>query len=185
VCATAEDGSTGWGQMSTYNADLTALIFHRQIAPDALGRDVIDFKDTLDLIFELEHKYPGFYLRGGMAGLDTALWDLRCKREGKPVVALLDGTPGPLRAYASSMRRDITLEAEANRFQHLRDTFGFTAFKWRVGSECGRDMDEWPGCTKAVVPEVSRALGDGIDKHRRCQFRLQPQTRHRGRQAPG
>jgi L-alanine-DL-glutamate epimerase-like enolase superfamily enzyme len=46
----------------------------------------------------------------------------------------------------------------------LRDTYGFDAFKWRVGAECGRDQDEWPGRTEAVIPVVSKALGDGIDK---------------------
>lgn len=164
VRATAEDGSTGWGQMSTYYADLTAQIFHRQIAPHALGRDCLDFKDTLDLIYEREHKFPGSYLRRAMTGLDTSLWDLRGKREGKPVVALLGGSPGRLRAYASSMRRDITPQDEAARFVRLRDEQGFTAFKWRVGAECGRNGDEWPGRTEEVVPVVSRALGDGIDK---------------------
>jgi L-alanine-DL-glutamate epimerase-like enolase superfamily enzyme len=62
------------------------------------------------------------------------------------------------------MKRDITPEDEAARFVHLRDTYGFTAFKWRVGAECGRDIDEWPGRTEAVVPVVAKALGDGIDK---------------------
>ena len=46
----------------------------------------------------------------------------------------------------------------------MRDEQGFDAFKWRVGAECGRDVDEWPGRTEAVVPTVSRALGDGIAK---------------------
>jgi L-alanine-DL-glutamate epimerase-like enolase superfamily enzyme len=72
--------------------------------------------------------------------------------------------PGPLRAYASSMKRDITPEDEAARFVRLRDEQGFTAFKWRVGAECGRDRDEWEGRTEAVIPVVSKALGDGIDK---------------------
>ena len=164
VRATSETGAIGWGQLSTYNADIAAQIFHRQIAPHALGRDALDFADTLALIGEREHKYPGSYLRRAMTGLDTALWDLRGRVEGKPVVSLLGGTPGPLRAYASSMRRDITPEDEAARFVALRDTYGFTAFKWRVGRECGRDEDEWPGRTAAVIPAVARALGDGIDK---------------------
>ena len=34
---TCEDGSTGWGQLSTYNADITAQVFHRQVARHALG----------------------------------------------------------------------------------------------------------------------------------------------------
>ncbi len=80
------------------------------------------------------------------------------------MAALLGGSPGRVRAYASSMKRDITPEDEAARFLRLRDTYGFTAFKWRVGAECGRDGDEWPGRTEAVIPVVAKALGDGVDK---------------------
>jgi L-alanine-DL-glutamate epimerase-like enolase superfamily enzyme len=161
---TGEDGSTGWGQLSTYYADITTEVFHRQVARHALGTSLEDMEDTLQRIYEREHKFPGSYLRRAQTGLDTAVWDLRGKLAGKPVVGLLGGTPGPLRAYASSMKRDITPEDEAARFVKLRDEKGFTAFKWRVGAECGRDQDEWPGRTEAVVPVVSKALGDGIDK---------------------
>lgn len=164
VRATSETGAQGWGQVSTYNADITCEVFHRQVARHALGTDALDFADTLDLISEREHKYPGSYLRRAMTGLDTALLDLRGKIEGKPVATLLGGRLGKIRAYASSMKRDITPEDEATRFLKLRDEFGFDAFKWRVGSECGRDKDEWLGRTEAVVPVVSRALGDGIAK---------------------
>ena len=138
VRVTTDTGAQGWGQMSTYNADITAQIFHRQIAPHALGTDALDFADTLELIGEREHKYPGSYLRRAMTGLDTALWDLRGRLEGKPVVELLGGRPGKLRAYASSMKRDITPEAEAARFVRLRDEQGFTAFKWRVDRKSTR-----------------------------------------------
>ena len=161
---TVEDGSTGWGQLSTYNADITAEIFHRQVAPHAVGTQIEAMEDTLQRISEKEHKFPGSYLRRAQTGLDTAVWDWRGKAAGKPVVSLLGGTPGPLRAYASSMKRDITPEVEAARFVKLRDEFGFSAFKWRVGAECGRDLDEWPGRTEAVVPVVAKALGDGILK---------------------
>ena len=33
VRVTTETGAQGWGQVSTYNADITTQIFHRQIAP--------------------------------------------------------------------------------------------------------------------------------------------------------
>lgn len=164
VRATSETGAQGWGQVSTYNADITCTVFHRQVARHALGTNALDFADTLNLIGEREHKYPGSYLRRAMTGLDTALLDLRGKLEGKPVTSLLGGTPGKLRCYASSMKRDITPQDEAKRFLKLRDQFGFNAFKWRVGAECGRDKDEWPGRTEEVVPVVSKALGDGMAK---------------------
>ena len=164
VRVTSDTGEQGWGQVSTYNADITVEVFHRQVARHALGTNALDFADTLELINEREHKYPGSYLRRAMTGLDTALLDLRGKIEGKPVTALLGGTPGKLRAYASSMKRDITPKDEARRLCKLRDEKGFDAFKWRVGAECGRDRDEWPGRTEEIVPTVSRALGDGVAK---------------------
>ncbi|HEY1386566.1 MAG TPA: mandelate racemase/muconate lactonizing enzyme family protein, partial [Dongiaceae bacterium] len=102
------------------------------------------------------------YIKRAMAGLDTALWDWRGKAEGKPVVALLGGRPGKLRAYASSMKRDITPEDEAARFLRLRDRHGFNAFKFRVGAECGHDIDEWPGRTEAIVPAIRKALGPDV-----------------------
>ena len=164
VRVTTDSGAVGWGQTSTYNADITASIFHRQVAPWALGADALDIDALVERIEEREHKFPGSYRCRAIAGLDTALWDLRGKLAGKPVVELLGGTARRLRAYASSMRRDISPANEAERFARLRDEKGFDAFKWRVGAECGHDIDEWPGRTEAIVPQVARALGEGVAK---------------------
>ncbi len=164
VRVTADSGASGWGQTSTYNADITATILHRQVAPWVLGADAFDIDALVARVEEREHKFPGSYRCRALAGLDTALWDLRGRLEGKPVVELLGGRPGQLRAYASSMRRDITPEQEAARLVRLRDEKGFDAFKWRVGAECGRDVDEWPGRTEAIVPHVAAALGAGAAK---------------------
>jgi L-alanine-DL-glutamate epimerase-like enolase superfamily enzyme len=164
VRLTSDSGAVGWGQTSTYNADITATIFHRQVAPWALGADALAILPLIERVEEKEHKFPGSYRCRALAGLDTAMWDLRGKLEGKPVVELLGGKPGRLRAYASSMRRDIAPAEEASRLVRLRDRYGFDAFKWRVGAECGHDLDEWPGRTEAIVPEVSRALGNGVAK---------------------
>ena len=164
VRLTTESGAVGWGQTSTYNADITAAIFHRQVAPWALGANAFDIGALIERIEEREHKFPGSYRCRALAGLDTALWDLRGKLEEKPVVSLLGGTPRRLRAYASSMRRDISPENEAERFLRLRDEKGFDAFKWRIAAECGHDIDEWPGRTESIVPHVARALGGGIAK---------------------
>ena len=86
------------------------------------------------------------------------------RQEGKSVCELLGGTPGKLRAYASSMKRDITPQDEADRLARIRGEFGFDAFKFRVGAECGRDADEWPGRTEEIVEVVPKALGDGVTK---------------------
>ena len=164
VRLTTDSGAVGWGQTSTYNADITAAVFHRQVAPWTLGADALDIEALITRVEEREHKFPGSYRCRALAGLDTALWDLRGKLAGKPVVELLGGKPRRLRAYASSMRRDISPADEARRLVQLRDERGFDAFKWRVAAECGHDIDEWPGRTEAIVPQVARALGDGVAK---------------------
>ena len=162
VRVTAEDGAQGWGQVSTYNADISSLVLHRQVAPYALGHDIHDIDALVDIIPEREHKFPGAYLRRAIGGVDTALWDLHGKVQGKSVCELLGGVPWPMRVYGSSMRRDINGPDEADRLSRLRDEYGFDAFKIRVGSEYGHDVDEWPGRTEEVVRAVRGALGDDI-----------------------
>jgi len=160
VRVTTDDGSQGWGQVSPYLADITVQVLHRQVAPWSLGRDAMDIAGLVELIPEREHKFPGSYLYRALCGVETALWDWRGKREGKPVCELLGGAARPLRAYASSMKRDITPADEVERLVALRDRFGFDAFKFRVGAEYGHDQDEWPGRTEAIVPAMRRAMGD-------------------------
>lgn len=159
VRITAEDGAQGIGQVSTYNSDITASVLHRQVAPHVLGVEFDDLDALTEKVIEREHKFPGSYMKRALGGLDTAVWDLRGKAAGLPVVGLLGGTPGKLRAYASSMRRDIAPADEAERFKRLRDRHGFDAFKFRVAAEYGHDVDEWPGRSEEIVPAIRKALG--------------------------
>jgi L-alanine-DL-glutamate epimerase-like enolase superfamily enzyme len=156
-----DSGAEGWGMVSNYHADITAQVFHRQVAPYALGQPIDDLETLLDRIVEVEFKFPGSYVRRALTGLDTAVWDLRGKLAGTSVCELLGGQPRALPVYGSSMRRDITPEAEAARLAALQQAHGFTAFKIRIGKECGHNQDEWPGRTEAVVPAVRDALAPG------------------------
>jgi L-alanine-DL-glutamate epimerase-like enolase superfamily enzyme len=157
-----DEGVEGWGQVAPYHADATVEVLHRQVAPHALGRDPLELEALVDEIPEREHKFRGSHLFRALAGLDTALWDLRGKIEGKGVCELLGGEHRTFPAYASSMRRDTTPEEEAERLVGLRDERGFGAFKVRIGKECGHDGDEWPGRTEAVVEHARANLGDGV-----------------------
>jgi len=162
VRVTTDAGAHGWGQVAPYNADITAQVLHRQVAPHALGHDALAIDALVDAIPEREHKFPGSYLRRAIGGLDTALWDLRGRLEQKSVCELLGGEPRPFPVYGSSMRRDISPEDEAARLVRLRDSHGYDAFKFRIGKECGHDADEWPGRTEAIVPAVRDAVGDDV-----------------------
>lgn len=163
VRVTTDDGATGIGQISPFEADISATVLHRQVAPYALGKDALDLDSLVDGVIEHTYKFPGSYVCRALTGVDTALWDLRGKLENKPVCRLLGGEPRELVPYGSSMRRDITPEDEAERLVRLRDKFGFRAFKIRVGKVRGHDQDQWPGRTEALVPTVRRALGDDVD----------------------
>ena len=157
-----DTGEEGWGQTCTYNSDITAQVVHRQVAPHVLGLDANDIGGLNQLVLEREHKFPGSYLYRALCGLDTALWDIHAKREGKSVCQLLGGTAKSVPVYASSMQREITPEAEAERFLALKEEFGYKSFKFRVGQECGHDIDQWPGRTEAIVKRVREQLGDDV-----------------------
>lgn len=160
VRVTTDDGAEGWGQVAPYHADITATILHRQVAPHVLGMPADDLEAIEERVLERELKFPGSHLCRALGGVDLALWDLRGKRAGTSVCALLGGTPRAQRVYASSMRRDIAPREEAERLARLADAHGFTAFKVRIGAECGHDRDEWPGRTEELLPTVRAALGD-------------------------
>ena len=108
VRVSCRDGSVGWGQVSPYNADITALVLHRQIAPWSLGEPADDIASLVRIIPEREHKFPGSYLRRGLAGLETALWDRQGKKQGKSVCEVLGGVPGRLQ-----LKRDCRVRRTA------------------------------------------------------------------------
>jgi L-alanine-DL-glutamate epimerase-like enolase superfamily enzyme len=160
VRVVAEDGAEGIGQVAPYNADLTCAVLHRQVAPHVLGREALEPHAVGQGVLEAEHKFPGSFVCRALGGVDTAVFDLAAKAAGTSVCGLLGGTLRPYPAYASSMRRDISAADEARRLADLQQRDGYTAFKFRIGQECGRDADEWPGRTEEVVPAVRAALGD-------------------------
>jgi L-alanine-DL-glutamate epimerase-like enolase superfamily enzyme len=158
VKLTADSGDVGWGQLSPYHSDISASVFHRQVAPWALGREISDWETLFDEVLEIEFKFPGSYVRRALGGLDTAVWDLRGRLEGKSVCELLGGTPRGIDVYASSMRRDIAPAADAARLAVLQQEFGYRAVKVRIGRENGHDVDEWPGRTEDIIASVPSAL---------------------------
>ena len=155
-------GQEGYGQIAPFNADISATVLHRMVAPHALGQDPAALDTISDQCLEANYKFPWSFVCRALAGLDTALWDLHGKTAGQSVCELLGGQPRPFPVYGSSMRRDIKPADEAARLVHLRDEAGYRAFKIRVGKVCGHDEDQWPGRTEELVPTVRKAIGDNV-----------------------
>ena len=173
-----EDGSEGWGQVAPYYADITVQVLHRQVAPHVIGQSAFEVDHLVDTVTEKEFKFPGSYVRRALAGVETALWDWRGKREGKSVCELLGGTPRPFPVYGSSMRRDISSKDEVERLLRLTDKHGYKALKFRIGSEVGHDQDEWEGRTEEIVPAMRKAFSEYDQTSGRCQLLLQSQKSH-------
>jgi len=138
-------GAEGYGQISTYDADISAMIMHRKIARHALAKDPGEIDAIVDRCIEANYKYPWSFVCRALAGLDTAIWDLLAKREERSVCELLGGKRRPIVAYGSSMSRSIKPADEAARLVRLKETQGFRAFKIRIGKVNGHDQDQWPG----------------------------------------
>ncbi len=162
VRVTTRDGQQGFGQLSSFEADITATVLHRQVARHVLGRDPAHIDALVDRVIDANMKFPWSYVCRALAGVDTAIWDLYGKIRDKPVCELAGGTRRPLVVYGSSMRRDITPEDEAARLARLRDTQGFRAFKVRVGLPTGHDGDAAPSRTEKLIPAVRKAVGDQV-----------------------
>ncbi|MFW5688651.1 MAG: mandelate racemase/muconate lactonizing enzyme family protein [Spirochaetota bacterium] len=154
-----DTGESGWGQIAPYHAEITTMVLHRMVAP-VVARLEDPTPDSLSgAVVAANLKFPGSFVLRALGGVETALWDLLAKREGKLVCELLGGARGSYPAYASSMRRDITPADEAERISTLRDTHGFRACKVRVGDGTGEDRDRWPGRSEELITTMRDALG--------------------------
>jgi L-alanine-DL-glutamate epimerase-like enolase superfamily enzyme len=162
VRLTTNDGREGWGQLSSHEPDISAIVLHRQVARHVLGADPAQIDALVDRVIDANMKFPWSYVCRALAGVDTAIWDLYGKIKGKPVCELLGGRAAPFPVYGSSMRRDISPADEAARLARLRDERGYAAFKVRVGTPTGHDRDAAPGRTEKLLPAVRQAVGDGV-----------------------
>ena len=162
VRVTTRDGYEGYGQLSSFEPDITATVLHRQVARHVLGSDPAQIDALVDRVIDVNMKFPWSYVCRALAGVDTAIWDLYGKIKGRPVCELMGGKTDPFPVYGSSMRRDITPADEAARLVKLRDKRGFKAFKVRLGVPTGHDRDASPGRTEKMIPTIRKAVGDDI-----------------------
>lgn len=163
VRITLDSGEKGWGQISTYNADMASAILHRNLAGWVLNQDPSQIDAIVDRCIERNLKYPWSYVNRALGGIDTALWDLYGQITGKPVCELLGGKTTPVRVYGSSMSRSTTPEQEVERMTRLRDERGITAFKYRIGTEAGHNRDAWENRSEQMIDQLGQALAGSCD----------------------
>ena len=165
VKVSTDAGLVGWGEVDgcpmVAKAVIDAAYSHTQV--NGL-RAILMGENPLDTTRLWNKMYAStlYYGRGGaaiqaMAGVDIALWDIKGKALGKPIVDLLGGAlRDKMRVYSSNMFQ-FTVEANVERVKRALDT-GHSAVKF--GWEpFGRDeaMD------LRFVETIRRALGDEND----------------------
>ncbi len=162
-----DEGIVGIGEASAYGWPLLIREWVNWLAPYLVGKDPLDPAIV---------PHPNGRTRPydcAVAGIDCALWDLRGKIEGKRVSELLAPKPiEALRLYASSGCRydwrhhpDQLIEEALGYVDQ-----GFTAMKFRIGTEWGWDgvtVDRFLGLVREVVQAVNGRMELMLDGNQR------------------
>lgn len=100
-----QDGTVAWGESYCVEPRALQAIFETLIAPLACGRQADDEALLPSMQRTLHNLGRSGPVVHALAGLDIALWDLRAKRAGVPLHALLGGKRrDQVRVYASLLQ---------------------------------------------------------------------------------
>ena len=174
VEVTDEAGNTGYGEAkaavgATGACASIVTCIEQELAPQLIGAEAGNITAIWDRVYsgsrahyarDRGRVFPILGNRGttisALSGIDTALWDLKGKQLGVPVVELLGGAcRDSMPCYASGGWADV--EALGAQLSSYVD-HGYGGVKMRVGV-----MDGTVNHTVARVREARRALGDDID----------------------
>ncbi len=104
VRVTDSDGAVGVGYSYTIGTGGPAIVelLARSLAPALLGRDGAQVeKIWRDLLFLTHATSVGAITSLALAAIDTALWDLRCRKAGLPLHILAGGAKDRIRLYTT------------------------------------------------------------------------------------
>ena len=153
------DGLTGVGFTLGYDASVAMVSMVESIyKPLLLGAQVSRSEQLWSEMFRqsIQAGRRGAALRA-MSAIDIALWDLRGKRAGMPVMELLGVHSNSMRCYATGgYYREGYTEEDLVREMESYVEQGFTAVKLKVGKLPARQDAERLG-------RIRKAVGDDVD----------------------
>jgi L-alanine-DL-glutamate epimerase-like enolase superfamily enzyme len=154
----ADDGAVGTGYTYTIGTGGHAIVemLSRNLAPKLIGRDPAMIEAIWkDLFFHTHATAVGAITSLSLAAIDTALWDMRCRRSGKPLHVEAGGAQGSVPVYTTEggwLHIDTAeLVEDALRAKEA----GFGGSKIKVGRPPKEDV--------ARLAAVRQAVGDGFE----------------------
>jgi len=153
---TTERGVIGWGESFGVVSPQTVATILRDVAiPLVQGRDphdVIAINEDIYNAMRVRGFFGGFYV-DALAGLDTALWDLRGKLTGLPICKLLGAQRRTeIPAYVSGLPK-ATREERAALAKEWIDK-GFRAVKFAAAVAHDGEVAEMKAIRAAIGPEA-------------------------------
>ncbi len=153
-----EDGIVGWGEAHHGRAHTAvAKLIDTTLRQLILGMDANDVIGVWDRMYRFQLASHGMGAGACLAisGIDMALWDIRAKRAGLPLYALLGGARRAVPAYAGGV--SLGYQPPAQLVDEARPLVeaGFTALKLRVGDTPARDLERIRAIREAFGPELA------------------------------
>ncbi len=156
-----DEGLVGWGECFRRARVLAKPAIEQLFAPLLVGQNPLDVEALhRRLMGATQVAGPAGTLAVVVAGVDIALWDLRGKALGQPIWRLMGGrVRSRIPVYASSLRRDLSPEDEAQRVAGFVEQ-GYRAYKLH-GAVPGR-VDDPGDHTVETVRAIRAAAGDEV-----------------------
>ena len=136
VRITADDGAVGTGYSYTIGTGGHAVVelVARNLAPQLIGRDPDEIEGIWKALFFHTHATAvGAVTALALAAIDTALWDMRCRRSGRPLHIEAGGAQASVPLYTTEGGW-LQLPVEALVEDALRaKAAGFGGSKIKVG----------------------------------------------------
>jgi L-alanine-DL-glutamate epimerase-like enolase superfamily enzyme len=159
VRITCDDGAQGAGYtytIGTGGSSVMALL-RDHLAPRLIGRDASHIEAIWkDLFFHTHATAVGAITSLSLAAIDTALWDIKCRRAGEPLWKIAGGAQSRVPVYTTEggwlhhSERQLVDEAVAAKAQ------GFRGAKMKIGKPTiGEDVRR--------LSAVRHAIGDSFE----------------------
>ena len=138
----------------TYAHSAVAAIIRDTLAPLLIGRDVMDVSGCwAEMVRAVRNIGRAGVCSEAISAVDAALWDLKARLLGLPLVKLLGQVRESVPLYFSGGFTTYSVE-ELTRQLRERAAEGFQRLKMKVGSEPAKDLERVRAAREAIGPDA-------------------------------